>query len=57
MTMKDIARWKRILSRFEGKLVKMNKDVNGRFNDYEFRLMIRQVLLHWCYELVESDFR
>ena len=33
----------------------MIKDANGRFNDYSISLKIRQILLHWGYELVESD--
>ena len=31
---RQIARWKGIVSSFKGKLIKMIKDVNGRFNDY-----------------------
>ena len=31
----------------------MIKDVSGRFDDYS--ILIKQVLLHWGYELVESD--
>ena len=31
---RQIARWKRIVTRFKGKLVKMMKDVNGTFDDY-----------------------
>ena len=35
MTMKrQIGRWKGIASRFQVKLVKMVKSVNGRFHDY-----------------------
>ena len=33
----------------------MIKDVNGRFDDYSISRKIRQILLHWGYELVESD--
>ena len=33
----------------------MIKDVNGRFNEYSISLKIRQILLHWSYELVETD--
>ena len=40
------ARWKGIVSRFKDKLVKMIKDVNGRFDDLAFSPIIRQVLLH-----------
>ena len=49
------ARWKEIVSRFKGKLVKMIKNVNGRFDDYSISPKIRQTLLHWGYELVEYD--
>ena len=31
---RQINRWKGIVSGFKGKLVKMIKDVNGRFDDY-----------------------
>ena len=31
---RQIARWKRIITRFKSKLVKMMKDVNGTFDDY-----------------------
>ena len=43
------------VSRFKGKVVKMIKYVNGRFEDYSFSPKIRQILLHWGYELVEKD--
>ena len=33
----------------------MIKDVNGRFDDYSILSKIRQILLHWGYELVEND--
>ena len=33
----------------------MIKDVNGRFDDYSVSPKIRQILLHWDYELVEDD--
>ena len=55
MIKKQIDRWKRIVNRFNGKLIKMIKDVNGRFDDYSILLKIKQILLHWDYELVESD--
>ena len=51
---RQIARWKGIVSRFKGKLVKMIKDPNGRFDDYSVSTKMRQVLLHWGYELVKS---
>ena len=52
---RQIKRWKGIASRFKGKLVKMIKDVGGKFDDYSISLKIIQILLHWGYELVESD--
>ena len=48
-------RWKKVVTRFKGKLVKMIKDTNSRFGDYSVSPKIRQILLHWGYELVESD--
>ena len=33
----------------------MIKDVNDRFDDYSVLPKIRQILLHWGYELVERD--
>ena len=47
---RQINRWKGIVSRFKGKLIKMIKYVNGRFDDYSISPKIRQI-----YELVESD--
>ena len=52
---RQIARWKGIITRFKGKLVKMIKEANSRFGDYSISPKIRQILLHWCYELTESD--
>ena len=52
---RHIARWKRIVSKFKGRLIKKIKDSNGRFDDYSMSPKIRQTLLHWGYELVESD--
>ena len=40
---------------FKGKLVNMFKYVNSKFDDYSISPKIRQILLHWGYELVESD--
>ena len=50
-----IARWKEIVSRFKGKLIKMIKDVHDRFDDYSILPKIKQILLHQGYKLVESD--
>ena len=41
--------------RFKGKLIKMIKDINGRFDDYSISPKIRQILLHWGDELLEND--
>ena len=53
---RQIARWKGILTIFKDKLVKMIKDANNRFFDYSISPNIKQILLHWVYELTESDF-
>ena len=53
---RQINRWKTIVSRFKGKLVKMIKDAGGKFDDYSISPKIRQILLHWSYELWEKDF-
>ena len=34
----------------------MIKSGNAKYNDYSISHKIRQILLHWGYELVESDF-
>ena len=33
----------------------MIKRKNAKYNDYSISPIIRQILLHWGYELVESD--
>ena len=53
---RQINRWKKILNRFRGKLVKMIEDADSKFDDYSIWLKIRQILLHWEYELTEKDF-
>ena len=47
---------KKIVSRFRGKLVKMIRDAGSKFDDYSISSKIRQILLHWGYELTEKDF-
>ena len=47
---------KKIVSKFRGKLVKMIKDAGSKFGDYSISPKIRQILLHWSYELTEKDF-
>ena len=53
---KQIHRWKKIVSRFRSKLVKMIKDAGSKFDDYSISPQIRQILLHWDYELTEKIF-
>ena len=44
------------MSRFRGKLVKVIKDAGSKYDDYSVLPKIRQILLHWSYELTEKDF-
>ena len=44
------------ISRFRGKSVKMVKDVGSKFDDYSISRKIRQILLHWGYELTAKIF-
>ena len=53
---RQINRWKKIVSRFIGKLVKMVKDIGSKFDDYSISPKIREILLHWGYEITEKDF-
>ena len=41
---RQINRWKGIVSRFKGKLIKMIEDTNSRFDDYSISPKIRQIL-------------
>ena len=34
----------------------MIKYIGGKFDDYSILTKIRQILLHWGYELTEKDF-
>ena len=43
------------MSRLRGKLVKMIKNSGSKYN-YSISLKIRQILLHWGYELTKKDF-
>ena len=52
---RQIKRCKGIVNRFKGKLIKMIKNVNGKFDDYSISPKIREILLHCGYELTESD--
>ena len=51
---RQIKRWLSIVNRFKGILVKMIKDKGTKFDDFSESPKIRQILLHWGYELVES---
>ena len=53
---RQINRRKKTVSRFRVKLVKMIKDAGGKFDEYSISRKIRQILLHWGYELTEQDF-
>ena len=46
----------KIVSRFRGQLVKMIRDAGSKFDDYSVLPKIRQILLHWVYELTEKYF-
>ena len=46
----------KVVSRFRGKLIKMIKDVDSKFDYYSVSPKIRQRLLHWDYELIEKVF-
>ena len=52
---RQIKRWRGIVNRFKGKLIEMIKDACGKFDDYSISPKITQILLHWGYELTESD--
>ena len=47
---------KNIVSRFTGKSVNMIRDAGSKFDDYSILPKIRQILLHWAYELTEKYF-
>ena len=53
---RQINRWKGIVSRLRGKIVKMIKDAGGNFDYDSISPKIRQILLHWVYESTEKDF-
>ena len=52
---RQIKRWNRIVNRFKGKLIEMIKKAGSKFDDYSISPKITQILLHWGYELTESD--
>ena len=42
--------------RFRGKLVKMIRNTGSKYDDCSISPKIRQILLHWGYELTKKDF-
>ena len=48
---RQINRWKKIVSRFRGKLVKMIRNAGSKYDDYSVSPKIRHILLHWGYKL------
>ena len=53
---RQINNGKKIVSRFRGKLVKVIKNSGSKYDDYSISPKIRQILLHWGYELTKKDF-
>ena len=47
---------KKVVSKLRGKLVTMIKNAGSKYDDYSILPKIRQILLHWCYELTEKHF-
>ena len=47
---------KKVVSKLRGKLVTMIKNAGSKYDDYSILPKIRQILLHWGYELTEKDF-
>ena len=46
----------KIVSRFRGKLVKMIRNAGSKYDDCSISPKIRQISLHWGYELTEKVF-
>ena len=51
---RQINRWRKIMSRFRDKLVKVIIDAGSKFDDYSISPKIRQISLYWGYELTEK---
>ena len=51
---RQIDKWKKLVSRFKGKLVKMIKNTGSKYDDYLVYPKIRQILLQLGYELTEK---
>ena len=54
---RQINTWKKIVSRFRGKLEKMIKNSGSKYDDYSISPKIRQISLHCSYELTKTDFK
>ena len=52
---RQIKRWKGIVERLKGKLIEMIEKAGSKFDGNSISPKIRQILLHWSYELKESD--
>ena len=52
---RQIKRFNAIVNRFKDILAKIIKGKGAKFDDYSISPKIRQILLHWGYELVKSD--
>ena len=57
MTKDKLIDGKKTVSRFKGKLVKVIKSFGSKYDDYSISPKIRQILLHWGYELTKKDFK
>ena len=49
-------KWKKIVTRFRGKLAKTIRDAGSKFDNYLILFKIKQILLHLGYELTEEYF-
>ena len=52
---RQINRWKKIVSRLRDILVKMLRNAGNKY-DCSISSKIKQILLHWVYDLTEKDF-
>ena len=54
---RKIIRWKKFVNKFRGKLVKMIKNSDSKYDNYSISSKIRQILFHWGYALTKKDFK
>jgi len=52
---RQVGRWRRFLARFKSNLVNKINRAETKFDNYTISPVIRQSLLHWGYEVTESD--